>query len=259
MHAFSVPLENQVVDAPAIFDNSFIVDNGRHTYILVDLYSREYQYGVLLCEVQTEDFFENWEFLVYQMSAAVKMVELLNTQNRMLEELHNKNMSLEEESKMDELTGLYNRRGFYEAANKLVLANENIEKEYIVCYADMDRLKVVNDTYGHVEGDYALKSLAECLKMLFGRNAIIGRVGGDEFVVVACKNDVESIDALLHQKKLSIDRLNTASAKPYNIDMTLGLYECECHDSYDLKEAIDKADDLLYSIKVKKKVGRTTT
>ncbi len=256
VHAFAVPAEEQKVKADYIFENPFITDDERHTFIVVDLYSREYQYGVLLCEIQSEDFLKSWEFVVYQMSAAVKMVGLLDMQNRMLEELHTKNLSLEEESKLDELTGLYNRRGFYEAANKLVVSEKNVGKELIVCYADMDKLKVVNDTYGHIEGDYALNSLANCLKTVLGKSAVIGRVGGDEFVAVVCKDDIESVDAMLHHKEQWIAQLNATSAKSYYIDMSMGLYECRCQDSYDLKDAIDKADDILYTIKVKRKTNR---
>lgn len=256
VHAFVVPVEEQNVKANYMFDNPFIADDERHTFIAVDLYSREFQYGVLLCEIQSHEFLKNWEFMVYQMSAAVKMVGLLDTQNRMLEELHTKNLSLEEESKVDELTGIYNRRGFYDAANKLIASKENIGKDLIVCYADMDKLKYVNDTYGHIEGDYSLKSLGACLQAVFGDRAVVGRMGGDEFVAVVRKDDVKSVDAVLHHKERWIEQLNATSTKPYHIDMSMGLYECQCQDSYDLKEALDKADDILYAIKVKRNTRR---
>ncbi len=256
VHAFAVSEEQQNVKMDFLFDNAFIKDDERHTFIVVDLYSREYQYGVLICEIQSEDFLMNWEFVVYQMSAAVKMVGLLNTQNRMLEELHMKNLSLEEESKMDELTELYNRRGFYEAANKLITAESNVGKEWIICYADMDRLKNINDTYGHIEGDYSLKVLSECLRCVLGKRAIIGRVGGDEFVALLCKDEGLDRETILKCKEEWLNHFNEQSVKPYHIDMSVGVYEGKCQNSYDLKDAIDKADDILYTIKVKRNVNR---
>ncbi len=256
VHAFAIPNEEQNVTPEYMFNNPFISDDERHTFIVVDLYSREYQYGILISEIQSEDFLMNWEFVVYQMSAAVKMVGLLGAQNHMLEELHTKNLSLEEESKLDELTGLYNRRGFYDAANKLIAMERNVGKEWIVCYADMDKLKEVNDTYGHIEGDYSLKSLAECLRNVFGDGAVVGRVGGDEFIAVVCKDEVKSCEEVLCRKEQWITRLNETSMKTYHVDMSMGLYECRCQNSYDLKDAIDKADDILYTIKVKRKMKR---
>ncbi len=256
VHAFSVAEEQQNVKTDFLFDNAFIRDDERHTFIVVDLYSREYQYGVLICEICSEDFLMNWEFMVYQMSAAVKMVGLLNTQNRMLEELHMKNLSLEEESKTDELTELYNRRGFYEAANKLIVAGPDVEKEWIICYADMDRLKMVNDTYGHIEGDYSLKILAQCLTEVLGKHAIVGRVGGDEFVALLRKDEGLDCKTILNRKEQWLKDFNQQSVKPYCIDMSVGIYEGICRNSYDLKEAIDKADDILYAIKVKRKANR---
>ncbi len=256
VHAFAIPPEEQNVPPDYMFHNPFISDDERHTFIVVDLYSREYQYGVLISEIQSEDFLMTWEFVVYQMSAAVKMVGLLNAQNRILEELHTKNLSLEEESKLDELTGLYNRRGFYDAANKLIAMEQNVGKEWIICYADMDKLKEVNDTYGHIEGDYSLKSLADCLHMVLGDSAVVGRVGGDEFIAVIDKGKVVSCEEVLRRKEQWIKGLNDTSMKPYRIDMSMGLYECRCQNSYDLKDAIDKADDILYAIKVKRKMNR---
>jgi len=256
VHAFVVSEEEQNVEADFLFHNDFIGDDVRHTFIVVDLYSREYQYGVLVCEMQSENFLMNWEFMVYQMSAAVKMVGLLESQNCMLEELHTKNMSLEEVSKQDELTGIYNRRGFYDAANKLISSKKGSGEEFVICYADMDKLKEVNDTYGHIEGDYSLQVLATCLQEVLGDTAVVGRVGGDEFIAVVSKMDVKSANEVLYRKEQWIEQLNKASSKPYNIDMSIGLYECTCQNSYDLKAAIDKADDILYTIKMKKKTHR---
>lgn len=126
----------------------------------------------------------------------------------------------------------------------------------IAAFADMDNLKIVNDTYGHIEGDFSLKKIAECMKVLFGNSEIIGRVGGDEFVAFdICSADF-SIEKLQERKNQLMEKINQQVNKPYKISFSMGLYECYCSNSYDLKEAIDKADDKLYIEKKKRHIHR---
>ncbi len=157
-------------------------------------------------------------------------------------------------SKIDELTRICNRRGFYLAAEALI--NSAPGKVFLICYADMDGLKTVNDIYGHAEGDHSIKKAAECLSAMFGENAVVGRMGGDEFAAVILKTDGIDEALLRARKKEFVDELNLTGKKPYSFDISLGIAECECSDSYDLKAAMDKADDLLYIEKNNKKLKK---
>ncbi|MBQ8167708.1 MAG: GGDEF domain-containing protein [Lachnospiraceae bacterium] len=241
---------HQPISSSELFSNKYMPENHRRTHIVVDLYSREYQYGILLCEIDDIDFMKNLEFLVYQLSASVKIIDLIKKQELMFEELHTKNLALEKISKIDELTGLNNRRGFYDEVGRLL---SNGGKELVICYADMDGLKTINDTYGHMEGDYSLKQIALCLQNIFHENAVIGRMGGDEFVAIIPRENTNDVEEIRNKKNHWMNIFNKNSSKPYNIDISMGFYECKCSNHYDLKLAIDKADDVLYTIKVKKK------
>ena len=137
-NVFSCDVENQAIPSAELFSNKYMSDNKRRTNIVVDLYSREYQYGILLCQIDDIEFMKNLEFLVYQFSASVKIIELIKNQELMFAELHAKNLALEKVSKIDELTGLYNRRGFYDEVSQLL---SDGGKELVICYADMDGLK----------------------------------------------------------------------------------------------------------------------
>lgn len=247
---FSCDTDNQTLNSSELFSNSFMPENERRTHIVVDLYSREYQYGMLLCQIDDIEFTKHVEFLVYQVSASVKIIDLIRKQELMFAELHAKNLALEEVSKIDELTGLYNRRGFYDEVGQLISENG---KELVICYADMDDLKLINDTYGHMEGDYSIKQISICLKDIFDQHAIIGRMGGDEFVSVIPKEHVTDAEEIRSRKDSWIKSFNSTSSKPYSIDISMGFYQCKCSNHYDLKNAIDKADDVLYTIKVNKK------
>lgn len=252
---FAVPQQEQEIDRRNLFCNKFLPQERRYTYVIADLYSNEFQYGIFLCELKPKKF-QYTEFLTYQISAAVKIIGLLRQQDKILTELHSNNLALESMSHIDELTGIYNRRGFYMAASKFMKRPENEGQKMIAAFADMDNLKIVNDTYGHIEGDFSLKKIAECMKVLFGNSEIIGRVGGDEFVAFdICSADF-SIEKLQERKNQLMEKINQQVNKPYKISFSMGLYECYCSNSYDLKEAIDKADDKLYIEKKKRHIHR---
>lgn len=254
---FTVPAEEQRMTCPQVFCNKYLAADRRHTMIAADLFSAELQYGMLLCEPETADFFDELEFVTYQISSVLKTIELLKNQEKMLAELHSRNLVLENISKIDELTGINNRRGFYLEAEELIGRPENNGKSYIVCYADMNDLKVVNDSYGHIEGDFSLNALARCMKYIFGDHAVVGRTGGDEFAAIVLKEVTGGTEELTERCRKIIEEINTTSGKPYRITMSMGLYECECENSYDLKDALDKADDKLYEHKARKAKNST--
>lgn len=248
---FTVPKHEQRMTTPMVFANSHLNYGRRSTLIVIDLFCKEKQYGIILCEPKTTDFFNEVEFVSHQISSAINSMYLLRAQEAMLMELHSKNLSLDNMSKIDELTGIFNRRGFYAEADSLIAANPGTK--YLVAYADMDNLKLVNDHYGHGEGDFSIKSLAECLRAILGEKAVLGRMGGDEFAAIMQCDDNCDVQAIMKAKEKQIEILNSKAGKPYRIDMSVGLVVCECSNSYDLKENIDKADGMLYNEKTKRK------
>ena len=248
---FTVENSRRKMTTPQIFDNEYLCTNRQHIFIAADLYTAQTQYGLALLEPKDPDFFDELELVTYQLSSAVRTLDILNRQERLLDEIHAKNLALDKMSRIDELTKVYNRRGFYPAAEALI--NSAPGKVFLICYADMDGLKMINDVYGHAEGDLSIKKASECLSAMFGKNAVVGRMGGDEFAAVTLKTDDIDAAVLRSRKKEFADNFNTAGKKPYKFDISLGIAECECFDSYDLKAAMDKADDLLYVEKNNKK------
>src|SRR5208337_878674 len=108
----------------------------------------------------------------------------------------------------DELTGLWNRRGFYTfAEQQLKLARRQKNKIYML-YADQDNLKEINDTWGHQEGDAALVDIAVIFKECFRDSDVIARIGGDEFAVIPIGAKGENIEAILTRFIRKIDAFN---------------------------------------------------
>ncbi|MBR1382390.1 MAG: GGDEF domain-containing protein, partial [Ruminococcus sp.] len=140
------------------------------------------------------------------------------------------------------------------AADKMISSNSKAS-EYIVCYADMDNLKLINDGYGHIEGDYSLKLAAECMRSVFGKKAVIGRLGGDEYAAVLPSSSKKPEGYLVKKDKI-ISEINASQQKPYRFGLSMGILKCRCDNGYDLKAALDKADDLLYVQKQKIKSNK---
>ena len=109
----------------------------------------------------------------------------LNRAEQSLQEIEEAKDVLYTASLKDELTGLYNRRGFLTFAEEQIKLACSGRRELLVVFADVDGLKGINDGYGHSEGDRALRKTAEVLLSVFRDTDVVARLGGDEFAVLA--------------------------------------------------------------------------
>jgi len=163
---------------------------------------------------------------------------------------------LREQSIKDELTGLYNRRGFRKLAGKQLRIAERNKLNNFLLYADMDFLKKINDEMGHNTGDSALIDVTAVLKNTFRESDIIARLGGDEFAVLLTENknfkDIESIENRLFQV---IDSFNESSDRPYKLSLSVGIVKCDCSLVWSLDRVMSTADALMYKQKRTKKTG----
>ena len=238
----------------SIFANRFISDE-RHTFVAAPLFLKDEQYGVIMCEMEME-YFPSIYALLPQISLAIKFTSVLSGLETSLDEAHSINRMLDNISMHDELTGALNRRGFAMETRKLVNdpANEGLPAVYV--YADINDLKKINDTFGHSEGDYAIKSLAHILRRSFRADDPIGRLGGDEFSAVALctgQSNAHSFDEEIKQRiKHAADEFNENSDKPYKVTVSVGVSRFVCHAGISLNDAIEAADAALYEDKKNK-------
>jgi diguanylate cyclase (GGDEF)-like protein/PAS domain S-box-containing protein len=149
---------------------------------------------------------------------------------------------------VDDLTGLYNRRGFRMLAEQhLRLVKRGGPISLLVCF-DLDGFKGVNDLYGHAEGDVALRQTANILRTAFRDSDIMGRFGGDEFVVLALDcGDLE--DLLLGRVKAAVDAHNAAARKPYTLSLSMGTARLDPFALVGLDALMVEADANLYEAK----------
>ena len=160
----------------------------------------------------------------------------------------------------DQLTGVFNRRGFYSQIERFVFKNaEKTNTSSLIIYSiDIDSLKAINDTYGHHNGDFAIKLIADVISKSGGENSITARFGGDEFVcaVIASGDCDKAINDYRERFQKCLDEANAASGKPYKIKASLGAQSALITDGTSVETIIAKADKLMYTEKSSKKKSR---
>jgi diguanylate cyclase (GGDEF)-like protein len=148
----------------------------------------------------------------------------------------------------DELTCLYNRRGFFAAAaHQLKMASRNAQS-FLLLYCDVDKLKMINDSFGHQEGDLALIRTADALERAFRHSDILARLGGDEFVVFAMESSSQTQEILLRRFEKCLKKAN-ANESRYDLSVSVGVARFDPKRAISLGELIAQADKAMYEKK----------
>lgn len=170
--------------------------------------------------------------------------------NRIQKKLHDLTLT-------DELTGLYNRRGFFTLAEQALRYARRKNKNCLIIYADLDDLKPVNDKFGHAAGSQMIIDAAKIFRMFFRDSDIIARFGGDEFVILA--QDISQAEGEIIRERLQgkIEEFNQTYSNPFSISVSLGIASFNPKSDETIENLISEADKLMYSQKQnKKRLGR---
>ena len=155
------------------------------------------------------------------------------------------------EANYDELTGVYNRRAFNKRANKIFYSN----KSMFLMLMDADDFKIINDKYGHLEGDKALIQIAYILNRAINnthKNYSLARYGGDEFVIVGNIQNKDEVAQLINQIEEEEKKYNKETNNKYNIKLSIG-YALQNDNHTSVEDLIKEADALMYAKKRKRK------
>lgn len=261
-----VPLLEQTVPLKKIYRNSFMEPTENYRLVLLPLFASEMLYGLLLCDL-ADSVYEHGEFLTSQMSTAAKMIHLLLSNKEIQQQLEDNLVTLRENnivldalSKSDGLTGILNRRGFEDSAEQLLNLNRQSGRNTLAVYVDMNNLKIINDRYGHEEGDFSLRHIAETLSHIVDSNGIVGRIGGDEYACLLTYQGNKNGEDILSVIYDAFDNFNRTSSKTYNITVSAGCCLLEAESEMTLAGALAEADVQLYKVKQlrKKEVDKTS-
>ncbi|MGH9945466.1 MAG: diguanylate cyclase [Pyrinomonadaceae bacterium] len=150
----------------------------------------------------------------------------------------------------DELTGLYNRRGFYTLAEQQVKIARRTGGRFLVFYADMDGLKAINDTLGHHAGSQAIAEVGRVLRETFRESDIVARLGGDEFVALMLDSSEDAEGPVLQRLEERLKEAKDGRAGRFPVALSVGFaFFSPEGGSESLEEALHRADQMMYANK----------
>jgi diguanylate cyclase (GGDEF)-like protein len=158
---------------------------------------------------------------------------------------------------VDEMTGLYNRRGFQALADQQVRQANRQHCGLVLVFCDVDDLKEINDTYGHREGDGALMATARILRETLRETDLVARMGGDEFTILALDTSGTGDANIVGRLAERLDAYNRGAERPYTLSLSMGVARRELRDSQSVDDLLAEADRALYEQKRARKRSRT--
>lgn len=237
-------------------DNSGLIpranDNEPHFYYIMSSYCAERMFGYALIEMKSDDIFSEF-YTIFLLNLSVTLERLWKNDN--IKKLYESQKLLYEKQKElsihDELTGIYNRRGFNDFSHKAI-SELNGKSMICVMVIDMDGLKHINDVYGHNEGDSAIRAAAHIITECCKSGEIAGRAGGDEFFIYASDYSQEKLDQFNQNLVNLCNEYNEQQNKPYKIEMSYGSYMCESDKNCNIEEFLKISDSRMYAQKMAK-------
>ena len=157
--------------------------------------------------------------------------------------------NLRRASLTDELTGLYNRRGFLTLAEQQLRLARRQGKDLVLFFADLDGFKQVNDRFGHAAGDKSLKAVAGLLRAALRDSDIVARLGGDEFTMLAVDGDANAAAVIRRRINQRITALNARNELAAPLSVSIGHVRVTASQPHSLEELLARADQVLYKHK----------
>lgn len=156
-------------------------------------------------------------------------------------------------STVDELTGMPNRRAFYSKFQDEIVRSRRFGQPFSLAILDIDHFKMVNDTYGHVQGDVVLKELAKIFSSsIRDKVDTVGRFGGEEFVILFPQTELKNARAVVDRLHRAVQnhpiRLHDNSGE-IHVTVSVGLVAVESTNDLEADEIVDAADKALYTAK----------
>lgn len=176
------------------------------------------------------------------------MTKEVEKANDIISELQGRIKQLEENSQLDPLTKVFNRRALNSYLHE-VCAKETLENDLYLVILDIDDFKTINDTHGHVAGDKILIFLTNLLKKTLRDGDKIFRYGGEEFVVILNRVD-EEVSRYISERILKLVRINKLIYKGTTLQITISIGKTKFYNGDTPEELIDRADKALYRSKM---------
>lgn len=234
---------------------------------VLDLYHNHKDRRGLIKELRRKNFVRNREILMQKKDGTPIWVSIYakaqcDDKGRVkwidgviedITERKHKEEQLRALSLVDDLTGLYNRRGFMTLAEHQLKIASRKKKGVILLFTDLDNLKEINDEFGHSIGDRALLEITDILKTTFRRSDIIARIGGDEFVVLTSEAGATRAKDLYIRLQKSLDSFNKKTKLPLILELSIDWSYYDPDKPQTIYKLLSTADQSMYRHKQSKK------
>lgn len=190
------------------------------------------------------------------------LFRIVNVLTSAMENLHKKekleymNNILAEMNVRDVMTGLYNRMGYQKIAYKLFERQKSKGENLAIMFADLDRLKYINDNFGHEYGDEAIKLAGKAILNNCSPDAVPIRSGGDEFIIIHHMMNHSHAEKIIANIREDIIRCSKEQNLPFTVSLSIGCIFTDMTEDKTLDDYIRDADEIMYEEKAKKKVNR---
>ena len=243
--------KNQEIESGNIFTNSFMPQNRRFTILVSNIFINEEQLGMFLVEIEHDQLHLLSPFMA-QLNTGFKIIYMQRTQacieeqlERSLTKIKETSVMVETLSKADELTGIYNRRGFFELSNKHIRDKRNAGKHAVLIYAGIDNLKDILEEEDKASEDEIIKKVALLIKDAMRTSDVVARVGFDMFAVVAITDEPVKGDCLTSRINKLLKECNSKNKNGVDIKLSMGYSRFTCASDEMVENHLEEADAML--------------
>jgi diguanylate cyclase (GGDEF)-like protein len=211
-------------------------------YLFMPIYNHSYVHGYFVCKNNLLMLREHYG---YRWTMAFgSAVERFRKQN-MFKQMSQQYLRL---STRDALSGTINRVGLEKIAKPFFAQNKKNGLTTVLFFVDINKMKFINDNFGHLHGDLAVKTIAAAVMEVIPKNWLPIRYGGDEFLVVGNSKNYKGEDYC----KIITDRITKKTSimkLPYLLSASVGTYSVPPNSTMTLEEAVEKCDEMMYEVK----------
>ena len=166
------------------------------------------------------------------------------------------NRKLMELSMHDAMTGLLNRMGYRKLGYQVYIENRRNGYQTAIIFADINSLKMINDNFGHLHGNLAIKTFAEIIQKNYPSDWLAIRYGGDEYLIIGSNTTEENVRQYCESAAQGLKERSKKMKLPYELSASFGYQIIDANTKLTLDEAVRQADELMYQQKVKFHLAR---
>ncbi len=247
-------INGEFVDYPSFNSEDMLPEINMNTdkssnYYFMPIHFRERSLGYcVVCNCEFPMISALYHTWVANISNSIENIRKIRRLDKLLSKLDQLSIT-------DPLVQIYNRNGLSKLTQPIFERCKRNGEDVMIMFIDMDDLKLINDIYGHAEGDFSLHAIAEAMKFASNerKEQIPARFGGDEFIIFATNIKNEDADIISEKINEHLNKINNTSGKPYDVHVSIGYYITTVDPSTSLDKLIGIADQIMYADKKMKK------